>query len=154
MWNLLRGRTGRAIIAIRDNPIAAASMGINTAYYKIMTFGVSAMFTGIAGALGALAAQFVAPDSFSFFLSISLLVGVVVGGIATIPGAIFGAIFIQFVPDIAERISKAATWAIYGCFLIGFMYLAPTGIVGLARSLSRYVRNLIRGSDGHRVSPL
>jgi branched-chain amino acid transport system permease protein len=132
-WNLLRGRTGRAMVAIRDHPVAAASMGINTAFYKSMTFGVSALFTGVAGTLAALAAQFIAPDSFSFFLSISMIVGVVVGGIATIAGAIFGAAFIQFVPDISENISKAAPWAIYGCFLIGFMYLAPNGIVGLLK---------------------
>jgi branched-chain amino acid transport system permease protein len=135
--NLLRGRTGRAIVAIRDHPVAAASMGINTAFYKSMTFGVSAMLTGIAGTLGALTAQFVAPDSFSFFLSISMVVGLVVGGIATIPGAIFGAIFVQFVPDFAEKISKAAPWAIYGLFLIGFMYVAPTGVVGLVKAVWR-----------------
>jgi branched-chain amino acid transport system permease protein len=133
-WNLLRGRTGRAIVAIRDHPVAAASMGINTAFYKSMTFGVSAMFTGVAGTLAALTAQFIAPDSFSFFLSISMIVGVVVGGVATIAGAIFGAAFIQFVPDVAENISKAAPWAIYGCLLIGFMYLAPNGIVGLIKA--------------------
>jgi branched-chain amino acid transport system permease protein len=136
-WNLLRGRTGRAIVAIRDHPVAAASMGISTAFYKSMTFGVSAMLTGVAGTLSALTAQFVAPDSFSFFLSISMIVGLVVGGIATIPGAIFGAVFIQFVPDAAEKISKAAPWAIYGCFLIGFMYVAPTGVVGLLRAAWR-----------------
>jgi branched-chain amino acid transport system permease protein len=136
-WNLLRGRTGRAIVAIRDHPIAAASMGINIAFYKSMTFGVSAMVTGLAGTLGALTAQFVAPDSFSFFLSISMIVGLVVGGIGTIPGAIFGAVFIQFVPDAAEKISKAAPWAIYGFFLIGFMYVAPTGVLGLLKAAWR-----------------
>jgi len=67
--NLMRSRSGRAMMAIRDHPIAAARMGINTALYKTLTFGVSAMFTGIAGALGAIVVQFVAPDSFSFLLS-------------------------------------------------------------------------------------
>jgi branched-chain amino acid transport system permease protein len=132
-WNLLRGRTGRAMVAIRDHPIAAASMGIDTAMYKSLTFGVSAMFTGVAGALGALTAQFVSPDSFSIFLSISFLVGIVVGGIATISGAVFGAVFIEFVPNIADQISKAAPWAIYGIFLIGFMYAMPTGVAGMLR---------------------
>src|SRR6476620_654592 len=73
--NLLRGNTGTAIIAIRDHPVAAASMGINISLYKSLTFGVSAMYTGIAGALGALVAQFVSPDSFSIFLSLGFLVG-------------------------------------------------------------------------------
>ena len=96
--NLLRGRFRRAMIAIRDNPIAASAMGVNTAYYKSMTFGISAMYTGVAGALGAIVVQFVAPDSFTLFVSISFIVGIVVGGLATISGAFFGALFIEFVP--------------------------------------------------------
>src|SRR5688572_24710980 len=95
--NLLAGRTGRAIVAIRDNPIAAQAMGVNSALYKSLTFGVSAAYTGVAGALSALAIAFVAPDAFNVFLSITFLVGIVVGGLASISGAIFGALFIQFV---------------------------------------------------------
>jgi branched-chain amino acid transport system permease protein len=132
-WNLLRGRVGRAMVAIRDQPIAAQAMGVNTAMVKSLTFGVSALYTGIAGALGAIAVQFVAPDSFSFFLSITLLTGVVIGGLASISGAFFGAVFIQFIPNIADEISKAAPWAIYGIVLIAFMYTMPTGVAGFVR---------------------
>ncbi|MDP2067283.1 MAG: branched-chain amino acid ABC transporter permease [Burkholderiaceae bacterium] len=132
-WNLLRGRVGRAMVAIRDQPIAAQAMGVNTALYKSLTFGVSAFYTGVAGALGAIAIQFVAPDSFSIFLSITLVVGVVVGGLASISGALFGALFIQFIPNVADEISKAAPWAIYGVFLIGFMYVMPSGVAGALR---------------------
>jgi branched-chain amino acid transport system permease protein len=132
-WNLLRGRIGRALVAIRDQPIAAQAMGVNTAMYKSLTFGVSALYTGVAGALSAIAVQFASPDSFSVFLSLTLLVGVVVGGLASISGAIYGALFIQFVPNIADQISRAAPWAIYGVFLIGFMYLMPTGVAGLIK---------------------
>ena len=128
--NLLRGRVGRALIAIRDHPIAASAMGINLPVFKSMAFGVSAAYTGVAGALGAVVVAFVSPDSFTVFLSITFLVGLVIGGLASIPGAIFGAIFIQFVPNIADEISKSAPWAIYGVFLIGFMYLLPTGVMG------------------------
>lgn len=130
-WNLLRGRIGRALVAIRDHPIAAAAMGINLPVFKTLAFGTSAAFTGVAGALGAIAVAFVAPDSFTVFLSITFLVGVVIGGLASIAGAIFGAIFIQFVPNIADQISRSAPWAIYGVFLIAFMYLMPTGVSGL-----------------------
>jgi branched-chain amino acid transport system permease protein len=134
-WNLLRGRVGRALIAIRDHHTAADVMGINTALYKSLAFGVSAMYTGIAGALGAIAVQFVAPDSFNIFLSITFLVGIVVGGLASLSGALFGALFIQFVPNIADEISKAAPWAIFGIFLIAFVYLMPAGVAGAVRIL-------------------
>ena len=132
-WNLLRGRIGRAMVAVRDQPIAAQAMGVDTSMVKAMTFGVSALYTGIAGALGAIVIQFVAPDSFTIFLSISLVVGVVIGGLASISGAIWGALFIQFIPNVADQISKAAPWAIYGVFLILFMYVMPTGVAGFIR---------------------
>jgi branched-chain amino acid transport system permease protein len=139
-WNLLRGRIGRAMVAIRDQPIAAQAMGVNTAMVKSLTFGVSAMYTGIAGALGAIVIQFVAPDSFTVFLSITLVVGVVVGGLASIPGAIYGALFIQFIPNVADQISRAAPWAIYGIFLLVFMYVMPTGVAGFVRIVGGRLR--------------
>jgi branched-chain amino acid transport system permease protein len=132
-WNLLRGRIGRAMIAIRDNHVATEAMGVNNAMVKSLTFGVSAMYTGIAGALGAIAIQFVAPDSFDIFLSIVLLVGIVIGGLASISGAVYGALFIQFVPNVADEISKAAPWAIFGLFLLAFVYVMPTGVAGAIR---------------------
>src|SRR6266571_6789449 len=132
-WNLLRGRTGRALIAIRDHHIAAEAMGVNSALYKSLAFGVSAGFTGVAGGLSALVIAFVAPDAFDVFLSITFLVGIVVGGLASISGALFGALFIQFVPIWAQDISKAAPWAIYGGVLIVFMYVMPLGIAGSLR---------------------
>ena len=139
-WNLLRGRVGRAMVAIRDQPVAAQVMGVNTALYKSLTFGVSAMYTGVAGAIGAIAVQFVAPDSFGLFLSLSLLIGIVVGGLASISGAVYGALFIQFVPNFADQISKAAPWAIYGVVLIAFMYLMPTGVAGFVRLVGARLR--------------
>ena len=135
-WNLLRGRVGRALVAIRDQHIAAEAMGVHGALYKSAAFGVSAMYTGVAGALGAIAVQFVAPDSFNIFLSIMLLVGIVVGGLASISGALYGALFIQFVPNIADDISKAAPWAVFGLFMLGFVYLMPSGVAGAIRLLS------------------
>jgi branched-chain amino acid transport system permease protein len=144
--NLLGGRTGRAIVAIRDHPIAAATMGINTALYKSLTFGVSAAYTGVAGALSAIAVAFVAPDAYGVFLSITFLVGIVIGGLASVSGAIYGALFTQFVPNWAQDVSKAAPWAIYGAFLIVFMYVMPRGVAGALRMLA--ARLARRGTAG------
>lgn len=132
--NLVHSRTGRALMAIRDNPIAARSMGVNTALYKSLTFGVSALYTGVAGALGAIVVQFISPDSFSFALSVALVVGLVVGGVGWLPGALFGGAFVMFVPNIAEEFSKGLSGAIYGVILILLMYAMPTGLGGLAKS--------------------
>jgi branched-chain amino acid transport system permease protein len=133
-WNLVRGRIGRAMMAVRDHALAAEAMGINLAMLKTRTFAVSAMFTGIAGSLGAIAVQFVAPDSFGVFVSIFLFVGLVVGGVASIGGTIVGALFIQFIPNVADKISKAAPGAVYGVILIAMMFLMPEGAGGFIRN--------------------
>jgi branched-chain amino acid transport system permease protein len=133
--NLVASRTGRALIAIRDNAIAARSMGINVSLYKTLTFGVSAAYTGIAGALSAVVIQFVAPDSFTFVLAIGLFVGLVVGGVGSIPGALFGGLFVLFVPNFAEHISKGLAGAVYGVILLLVIYVMPSGVAGLLRHL-------------------
>lgn len=133
--NLLASGTGRAMRAIRDHSMAAEAMGVDNRHYKSMSFGVSAAYTGVGGALSAIAVQFVSPDSFTLFLSISLLVGIVVGGVGTVWGALWGAAFIMFVPNVAEKVSKAAPWAVYGLVLIAFMFVMPGGVVGLLRKV-------------------
>lgn len=133
--NLLASSSGRAMRAIRDHGMAAEAMGVDNRHYKSMTFGVSAAYTGVGGALSAITVQFVSPDSFTLFLSISLLVGIVVGGVGTLWGALYGALFIMFVPNLAEKVSKAAPWAVYGVVLIVFMFVMPGGVVGLLRKI-------------------
>ena len=133
--NLLHSRTGRALRALRDNPIAARAMGINSARYKTLCFGVSACFTGIAGALSAIVIEYVAPDSFTFSLSILLLIGMVVGGVGSLSGAIVGGLFILFVPNLAESISKGLAGAMFGVLLIVMMLVMPSGVAGFCRKL-------------------
>jgi branched-chain amino acid transport system permease protein len=125
--NLLRSRSGRAFMAIRDNEIAASAMGVDVALYKTLAFGVSAAITGVAGSLGAIAVQFVAPDSYTITLAISLFLGMVVGGVGWLPGSIVGAAFIIFVPNIAEGISKGLSGAVFGVLLFLVIYLVPHG---------------------------
>lgn len=128
--NLLRGAVGLSLVAVRDHPIAAHAMGVDNARVKTITFGVSALYTSVAGGLSAVAVQFVAPDSFTVFLSITLLVGAVVGGLSSLSGAVYGAVFIQFVPGFAEKVSQAAPWAVYGAILLVLMLVWPTGVAG------------------------
>ncbi len=96
--NLVRSRAGRAIIAIRDNETAAATLGVNISAYKVVTFGLSAMLAGIAGALFSIQTSFVSSEQFGLNLSITLLVAVVVGGAATIFGPAIGAFLVVFIP--------------------------------------------------------
>jgi len=139
-WNLIRGRIGRALMAIRDHPTAAEAMGMDIATLKTRAFAVSAMITGIAGSLSAVAIEFVAPDSFGFAVSINLFVGMVVGGVASILGSLFGGLFVLFVPNIAEAISKAAPGVIYGVILIAFLFILPDGFAGLLRRIYARLR--------------
>ena len=136
--NLITSRTGRAIQAIRDNPIAARAMGVNISLYKTLTFGVSALYTGVAGALSAIVVQFVSPDSFTLVLAVAFLVGMVIGGVGWLPGSILGGAFILFVPNIAEGISKGLSGAVYGVILLLIIYLMPSGAGGLLLKTVQY----------------
>jgi branched-chain amino acid transport system permease protein len=125
--NLLRSRSGRAFMSIRDNEIAASAMGVDVALYKTLAFGVSAGITGVAGGLGAIAVQFVAPDSYTINFAIALFLGMVVGGVGWLPGSIVGSAFIIFVPNISESISKGLSGAVFGVLLFLVIFLVPHG---------------------------
>jgi branched-chain amino acid transport system permease protein len=109
--NVLRAPTGRAWVAIRDSEIAAQSMGVNLAVYKTMAFAYSAALMGVAGALFAHKVGFLAPDIFSVLLSIQLLLMVVVGGLGSLHGALFGAIFVALLPvAISQARDSVPAW--------------------------------------------
>ena len=151
-WLLLRGRTGRALRAVRDSETAAASSGVNLRLYKTLAFGVSAAFAGVAGSLYAIANTFVNPDTFPITLSIFLLVGVVVGGLGQLAGLVAGAVFIYFMQiswaqDIDRLIPDWLPWlggldtsrpgapaVAFGVVLILIMVLLPAGAGGLIRA--------------------
>ncbi len=168
-WNLLRFRPGRAMRAIRDGEVAAAASGINVAGYKTLAFGISAFYAGIAGSLFGLATGFISPDTFPVSLSIQLLVGVVVGGLASIPGPLLGAIFAYFLPiesnqwvpsqswipsQIASTVEKAGPAVSYGVILIVIMIFARNGIVGLVESGYRMLQRRLRGAGDRETGQM
>lgn len=139
--NMLDSRSGRAIMAIRDQNMAAETMGIDIALYKTVTFGISAAYTGIAGALSASAIAFVAPDSFNIFLSIKFLIGLVVGGIGSLAGSVIGGIFYVLVDNSAQALSQfvkndlglpfdLSAYTVFGVLLIAIIYVMPMGVAG------------------------
>ncbi|HSI98162.1 MAG TPA: branched-chain amino acid ABC transporter permease [Gaiellaceae bacterium] len=157
-WLILRGRTGRALRAVRDSETAAVSSGVSLARYKTLAFGISAAYAGLAGGLFAIANTFVNPDTFPIALSIFLLIGVVVGGLGGLSGLLFGAIFVYFLPlwaqgedlgsllpdfvvqggEIGDYLFKGTSAPggpaiVYGFVIILLMFAIPNGIGGLFR---------------------
>jgi branched-chain amino acid transport system permease protein len=145
-WLFVRGRTGRAFRAIRENELAAVSSGIGLPTYKTLSFGFSAFYAGVAGSLYGITINYVNPDTFPVALSILLLTGVVVGGLGSLGAAVFGALFIQYLPIYAPDIldwplsrldvevdttASGAPAVLYGGILLAFLLLAPAGVAGL-----------------------
>jgi branched-chain amino acid transport system permease protein len=138
-WLLVRGRLGRTFRAVRDSEVAAASAGINLAWAKTLAFALSGVYAGVAGSLLAIQNEIVNPLSFTFLLSILLLVGVVVGGLGSLPGMVVGAFFVEYLPDLSTRVSTAPGVPdfVYGAAIILVMILLPTGAGGLLRRVAR-----------------
>jgi branched-chain amino acid transport system permease protein len=142
-WWLLDSRFGRSLRAIRDSELAATASGVNRAKYKVLAFGVSAAFAGVAGALFAINVAYVAPDTFPIQLSLYLLVGAVVGFFGSIWGAVLGALLIQFLPDIVGLIphvdTKQAgpTTLFFGLVLVVLMLVLPIVLRAASRFANR-----------------
>ncbi|WP_076998187.1 branched-chain amino acid ABC transporter permease [Variovorax sp. KK3] len=130
---LARGRLGLELRALSDHTVAAAACGIDVARSKAMAFVLSAVCACVGGGLYALNVQLVTPDSFTLFLSLTMVAGLVVGGLGTMLGPWIGALFVQFVPSLADRISTAAPWAVFGVAILLVVFLQPRGIAGLMR---------------------
>jgi branched-chain amino acid transport system permease protein len=148
-WVVLGGRMGRTFRAIRDSEIAATSAGVNLPLYKTLAFGLSAFYAGIAGSLFALATTFVNPDTFPIVLSLYLLIGAVISGLGSIWGIAAGALFIQYAPDLALKVTDepGAPSVVYAIVLVVVVLLMPFGLTGLIRKTTRPLTDrLFRGS--------
>jgi branched-chain amino acid transport system permease protein len=146
--NLLRSPIGRAMVAIRDSEISAQSMGINLAFYKTIAFAISAGMTGLAGALFAHYVRFLAPDAFDILLSIQFVTIVFVGGIGSLQGAIFGALFVRLLPQFIAIVRDDLPFGIgrlpglepslFGLVLVLCILFEPAGIYGRWQKLQLY----------------
>jgi branched-chain amino acid transport system permease protein len=138
--NILRSPTGRAMIAIRDSEVAAQALGVNLARYKTTAFAISAFFTGIAGCLYAHKLFFVNPESFTILMSIELLVMVIIGGLGSLHGAIYGTAFVILLPQVIIAVKDylpkyvqdqpGLEPALYGLMVILFIRFEPLGLYG------------------------
>ncbi|MEO7105062.1 MAG: branched-chain amino acid ABC transporter permease [Rhodoferax sp.] len=148
--NLLRSPTGRAFVAIRDSEISAQSMGIHLAYYKTLSFAISAALAGIAGALYAHNLQFISPDQFNILQSIDLLLMIVIGGAGSVHGAFLGAIFLitmpqvismskDYLPDVVGQ-APGLQGLVYGLVLIAFVLFEPMGLYGRWLKIRTYLQ--------------
>jgi branched-chain amino acid transport system permease protein len=160
-WLLVRGRVGRAWRAIRDGEVAAVSSGVSAAAYKTLAFGVSSAFAGVAGALFVIQVSYINPDTFPIGLSILLLVSVVLGGLGSLLGVIFGALVLEFLPIYAQKppildlsFSKQAPSVVFGIVLILMVLAAPGGVAGLLRQILQPIRIGLarRGSRPSRLA--
>ncbi|KPL51182.1 branched-chain amino acid ABC transporter permease [Prosthecomicrobium hirschii] len=154
--NLTRTRIGRAWIAIRDHDIAARAMGIDLVRYKLLAFAVSSFFVGIAGALMSLQLRFVNVDVFGLILSIEALAMIILGGMGSVAGAVLGAIFLSFLPEVLRIGFSLVTdpnstfytnyvyeirGIAYGLVIVVFLRFKPDGLVGMWRDAKKYWSN-------------
>jgi branched-chain amino acid transport system permease protein len=160
--NLVRGRPGRALAAVRDSEVAAAVMGVPLSRYRASAFIVSSMYAGAAGALLALVFKRVVPDHFGLLLSIDYLAMIVIGGLGSVGGAVAGAVFVALIPHVLTKYADHlplltapgtagsgvtpgdAARYLYGAAIVLVLVFAPGGLAGLAHRRPR------RTGDGAR----
>lgn len=154
MKNVIRTRTGRALQALRDRDIIAETMGINLAKYKLLSFIGSSFYAGVAGALYAYYLAFISPDHFSLMVSIQYIAMIIVGGMGTILGSIFGAVFIILLPEMLGFMSRGIAShfplfetgfgdvknLVYGLIIVGFLIYQPDGLYGYWIRIKTYFK--------------
>ncbi|RJR39551.1 MAG: branched-chain amino acid ABC transporter permease [Desulfobacteraceae bacterium] len=150
--NLLRTEAGRAFIAVRDNDIAAEVIGIDVTRYKIKSFMLSSFYAGVAGSLYAMTLSFIGPEHFTFLMTIEYLAMVLVGGVGTIAGTVFGAVFMTLLPEAIRLLRDAFSQdypflvtrmadlqaSCYGLVIILFLIFEPKGLFGIWVKLRNY----------------
>jgi len=139
-YNLISSYMGRAFIAIRDNDIAAEVIGVNLTHYKLLSFGISSFYTGVHGGLYGMFLGFLDPPMFTFMESITLFVAVIIGGLASVEGSIFGAAFVILVPQLLSEYKEIVP-TVFGVAIIVILIFEPLGLAGRWMKFRLYFRN-------------
>ncbi len=164
--NIMSSRPGRAVLAIRDNEAGAAVYGVNLPMYKTVNFALSASLGSLAGLMWCLDKGFVAGQDFTFLLAVDLIIGLVIGGVGTLQGSVFGGLFVVWVRDLTKRISIPLGFynldgdgplsaAIFGLILILFTFFAPGGIASMITAIQKKIIQVVPLTpDDEPVSPM
>ena len=142
--NLIASRSGRALLAARDNDLAAAAQGIRVAHVRATVSGIAGAFLAVAGCLSSYQFGYVGPGAYNFALSVQMLFGLVIGGMHSPAGAIVGGLFLQFFPDVTAGLGKGLSGLLYAVLLITAMVAMPQGIVGTLARLGSSARRASR----------
>lgn len=139
-YNIISSYMGRAFVAIRDNDIAAEVIGVNLTNYKLLSFAISSFYTGVQGGLYALFIGYLEPNMFTFMESITLFVAVIIGGLASVEGAIMGAAFVILVPQLFGSFREMVP-VIFGVTILIILIFEPLGLAGRWFKIRLYFRN-------------
>lgn len=151
MVRIIHSRLGRALVAIREDELAAKSMGIDTVRYKVIAFAIGAFFAGIAGSFYAHYTTFIDPHTFSFSESIVILAMVVLGGMGSIPGAVIGAVLLTLLPELLRDMAEYRM-IVYGLLMMAVVLIRPQGLFGKNNDTSKKKSKAMKqGGDEHGV---
>jgi branched-chain amino acid transport system permease protein len=150
--NLFRTKVGKAFVAIRDQAISAEVMGVNILKYKLLSFGISSFYVGVAGALVAYQAKIISPETFPVTVAIDYLGMIIIGGLGSILGSIYGAVFITLLPELLRLSTSALAGSfpllvaklaamkelVFGFFIVIFILFEPAGMAARWHSIKNY----------------
>jgi branched-chain amino acid transport system permease protein len=144
--NILKSRTGRAMISIREDELAAEAMGVNVLKYKVMAFIISAFFAGFAGAFYAHFVSFIDPQSFTFDESTQILSMVILGGMGSLTGSFLGTVILVSIPELLRDFAQYRM-LIYGGVLVFMIVMRPDGIIGIFNDITAKVKKIKSGKN-------
>ncbi|MDD2853223.1 MAG: branched-chain amino acid ABC transporter permease [Desulfuromonadaceae bacterium] len=150
--NLFRSKVGKAFVAIRDQAVSAEVMGVNILKYKLLSFGISSFYVGVAGALIAYQARIISPETFPVSLAIDYLGMIIIGGLGSILGSIYGAIFIKLLPELLRMVTTSLSGSypeliyklaamkelVFGALVIIFLIFEPNGMASRWHRIKKY----------------